>query len=159
MFLPSDWQRDKAVVLLDVTFENIWTWTQDALEARSIQLDTLQRPTSHHSGSTRSVHQQSYFTWDTHTHAQIAWIFNMLLLLTNEVINTWLYVNETVQSSYQSSRKALTALLQQTPRSPNDAATRLRNPETRTDLAGLLLWWWWWWFFTATFKSSHLSDP
>lgn len=76
----------------------------------------------------------------THTQmkGQRAWIFNMLPLLTNEPINIWFNGNETVHSSYQSSQKALTAPLQQTPRSRNDAATQLQNPETHTCLAGLL---------------------
>lgn len=52
--------------------------------------------------------------------------------------------------SYQSSQKALTGPLQQTPRSLNDAATPLQNPETQFELDfycgdG---------FFTATFKKS-----
>lgn len=64
---PSDRQRDKAVVLLDVTFENVRTWTQDALEARPVQLDALQGAAGYHSGGAGSVHQQSDLTWTTHT--------------------------------------------------------------------------------------------
>lgn len=59
----SDRQRDKAVVLLDVTFENVWAGTQDALEARSVQFHTLQGAAGDHRGGTRTVHQQSDLTW------------------------------------------------------------------------------------------------
>lgn len=64
---PSDRQRDEAVVLLDVTFENVRTGTQDALEARPVQLDALQGATGDHSGGAGTIHQQSDLTWRTHT--------------------------------------------------------------------------------------------
>lgn len=64
---PSDGQRDEAVVLLDVSFENVRAGTQDALEARSVQLHTLQGAAGDHSGSAGAVHQQGNLTWRTHT--------------------------------------------------------------------------------------------
>lgn len=68
---PSDGQRDEAVVLLDVSFENVRAGTQDALEARSVQLHTLQGAAGDHSGSAGAVHQQGNLTWRTHTKCQI----------------------------------------------------------------------------------------
>lgn len=64
---PLDRQRNKAVVLLDVPFENVRTWTQDALEARPVQLDALQRAAGDHGGGAGSVHQQGDLAWKTHT--------------------------------------------------------------------------------------------
>lgn len=60
---PSDGERHEAVVLLDVAFENVRTWTQDALEAGSVQLDALQGAAGDHGGGAGSVHQQGDLTW------------------------------------------------------------------------------------------------
>ena len=60
---PSDRQRDEAVVLLDVAFENVRTGAQDALEARSVQLHALQWAAGDHGGGAWAVHQQSDLTW------------------------------------------------------------------------------------------------
>lgn len=59
---PSDRQRHKAVVLLDVAFENVRTGTQDALKARPVELHTLQRAAGDHGGGAGAVHQQGDLT-------------------------------------------------------------------------------------------------
>lgn len=60
---PSDRQRHKAVVLLDVAFEDVWAGTQDTLKARPIELDALQGAAGNHGGGAGAVHQQSNLTW------------------------------------------------------------------------------------------------
>lgn len=59
----SDGQRHKAVVLLDVSLEDIWAWAKDTLKPRPVQLNTLQRATCNHCGSPGTIHQQGNFTW------------------------------------------------------------------------------------------------
>lgn len=59
----SDRQRYKTVVLLDVALENIRARTQDAFESGAVELHALQWATGNDCGSTRAVHQESYFTW------------------------------------------------------------------------------------------------
>lgn len=59
----SDGQWHEAVVLLDVSLEDIWAWAKDAFKPRSVQLNALQRATGNHSGSPGTIHQQGNFTW------------------------------------------------------------------------------------------------
>lgn len=54
----SDGERNKAVVLLDVSLQDVRAGTKDSLEPRSVQFHTLQRSTGEDSGSAGSVHQQ-----------------------------------------------------------------------------------------------------
>ena len=63
----SDGERDEAVVLLDVAFEDVGAGAQDALEPRPVQLHTLQRAAGHHCGRAGAVHQQRDLAWRTHT--------------------------------------------------------------------------------------------
>lgn len=57
-----DGERDEAVVLLDVAFEDVRARPQHPLETRPVQFDALQRATGHHGGCTGPVHQQSDLT-------------------------------------------------------------------------------------------------
>lgn len=57
----SDRQWHKTVVLLDVSFEDIRAWAQNTFKSRSVQLHTLQRTTSNHSGSARTIHEECDF--------------------------------------------------------------------------------------------------
>lgn len=60
---PSDGQRHKAVVLLDVAFEYVRARAQDPLEARPVELNALQGAAGDHGGGAGAVHQQSDLTW------------------------------------------------------------------------------------------------
>lgn len=54
----SDRERHKAVVLLDVPFEDVRAGTENSLEPGPVQLDTLERPCGRDSCSPGSVQHQ-----------------------------------------------------------------------------------------------------
>lgn len=58
----SDWERDEAVVLLNVPLENIWTRPKHSLKSGSVQFDTLQRSLGCHGSSPGAVQHQSNLT-------------------------------------------------------------------------------------------------
>lgn len=59
----SDGEGHKAVVLLNVSLQDVRAGTQDPLEPRPVQFHTLQWSTCDDSGGTRPVHQQGDLTW------------------------------------------------------------------------------------------------
>lgn len=65
MLTSSDREGNKAIVLLDVSLQDVGAGTQDSLEAWPVQFDALQRSTCSNSGSTGPVHQQGDLSWGT----------------------------------------------------------------------------------------------
>lgn len=61
----SDRDGNKAVVLLDVSLQDVRAGTQHSLEPRPVQFDTLEGSARDNSGSTGPVHQQGNLTWAT----------------------------------------------------------------------------------------------
>ena len=55
-------QLDKAVVLADVSLEDILTRSQHTFKSSTVQLDTLQCGLSSHSGSTGPLQQEGNLT-------------------------------------------------------------------------------------------------
>ena len=66
------WERHVAVVLTNVSLENVGAGTQDPLKPGPVQLDTLERTHSCDSGSAGSVQHQRNLTeivwWSQNTH-------------------------------------------------------------------------------------------
>ena len=58
----SDGEGNKAVVLLNVSLQDVRAGTQDSLEPRPVQFHTLEGSACNNSGSTRPVHQQGDLT-------------------------------------------------------------------------------------------------
>lgn len=50
------------VVIFQITFQNVLTWTQHTFKPLSIQSNAFQRSSRHHCGSTRAVVEQGDFT-------------------------------------------------------------------------------------------------
>lgn len=61
----SDRDGNKAVVLLNVSLQDVRAGTQHSLEPRPVQFDTLEGSARNNSGSTGPVHQQGNLTWAT----------------------------------------------------------------------------------------------
>lgn len=61
----SDRDGNKAVVLLNISLQDVRAGTQDSLEPRPVQFDTLEGSACNNSGSTGPVHQQGDLTWAT----------------------------------------------------------------------------------------------
>lgn len=70
-------QRHKAVVLGDVTLQNVWARPQHPLKPGSVQLHTLERATRDHCGRSRPVQQQCNLTWNGRQTVWNTWSFVM----------------------------------------------------------------------------------
>lgn len=58
----SDGEGNKAVVLLDVSLQDVRAGTQDSLKPRPVQFHTLEGSACDNSGGTGPVHQQGDLT-------------------------------------------------------------------------------------------------
>lgn len=63
MLTSSDREGNEAVVLLDVSLQDVGAGAQDSLKPRPVQFDTLEGSAGNNSGSTGPVHQQGDLTW------------------------------------------------------------------------------------------------
>lgn len=59
----SDREGNEAIVLLNVSLQDVRAGTQDAFEAWPVQFDTLEGSACNNGGSTGPVHQQGDLTW------------------------------------------------------------------------------------------------
>lgn len=62
MWPSSDRERNEAVVLLDVSLQDVRAGTQDAFEPWPVQFDALEGSACDYGGSTGPVHQQGDLT-------------------------------------------------------------------------------------------------
>lgn len=63
MLEDSDREGNKAVVLLDVSLQDVRAGTQDSFEPWPVQFDTLQGSAGSNRSGTGPVHQQGNLTW------------------------------------------------------------------------------------------------
>lgn len=87
-----DGERYEAVVSLDVSLEDLGAGAEDALEARPVQLDALERTPGHDRGRPGPVQQQGYLAW-------------------REKINTRVSVDKRPTSFKETSWKTLTFII------------------------------------------------